>query len=326
MRIKIEENSLAVWIKTWLQPDIWVHIPLNSIYRIDFLTLFQYIVAMILITIVGTWLFIRIQHRPLIELKHATFKMGMGIIPEPIREHGTFEVRSVIQTFNQMLLKVKVLKDDHTLLMAGVSHDLRNPLTRISLATSMMTMIDSDLAKSINQDITECNAIIKQFIDYLRTDYEMILEPIDLNAMLNEIVAAESNCGIVMETNIFPSRLTVNAHPLSLKRAATNMIINAMKYGNGWVKLSSGRELMRCWFQVEDNGLSIKPEKFQHLLQPFLRGERTHKTDGSGLGLAIVQRIVNMHGGTLHIGTSKRGGLLLRVYIPLKILSVKKIC
>ncbi len=212
---------------------------------------------------------------------------------------------------------VKQLADDRTLLMAGVSHDLRTPLTRIRLATEMMSAEDGYLAESINKDIEECNAIIEQFIDYLRTGQEMPTESSDLNAILGEVVAAESGYERVIETALSPGELMMNVHPLSIKRAAVNMVVNAARYGNGWIKVSSGRELQRGWFQVEDDGPGIKPEELKHLLQPFVRGDSARSTSGTGLGLAIVQRIIDAHDGELDIGTSERGGLLIRAYIPL---------
>lgn len=98
-------------------------------------------------------------------------RLGRGIIPLPLREYGASEVRSVTRAFNQMASGVKLLADGRTLLMAGVSHDLRTPLARIRLAIEMMSVEDGYLAESINKDIKECNAIIEQFIDYLRTGY-----------------------------------------------------------------------------------------------------------------------------------------------------------
>ncbi|WP_322872793.1 histidine kinase dimerization/phospho-acceptor domain-containing protein, partial [Acinetobacter baumannii] len=114
-------------------------------------------------------------------------RQGKGIIPPPLREYGASEVRSVTRAFNHMAAGVKQLADDRTLLMAGVSHDLRTPLTRIRLATEMMSEQDGYLAESINKDIEECNAIIEQFIDYLRTGQEMPMEMADLNAVLGEV-------------------------------------------------------------------------------------------------------------------------------------------
>ena len=246
VRVEVNKSSPVVWLKTWLSPNIWVRVPLTEIHQGDFSPLFRYTLAIMLLAIGGAWLFIRIQNRPLVDLEHAALQVGKGIIPPPLREYGASEVRSVTRAFNHMAAGVNQLANDRTLLMAGVSHDLRTPLTRIRLATEMMGEEDGYLAESINKDIEECNAIIEQFIDYLRT----------------------------------------------------------------------GQETHRAWFQVEDDGPGIKPEQRKHLFQPFVRGDSARSTSGTGLGLAIVQRIIDNHNGMLEIGTSGRGGLSIRAWLP----------
>lgn len=196
-----------VWLKTWLSPNIWVRVPLTEIHQGDFSPLFRYTLAIMLLAIGGAWLFIRIQNRPLVDLEHAALQVGRGIIPPPLREYGASEVRSVTRAFNHMAAGVKQLADDRTLLMAGVSHDLRTPLTRIRLATEMMGEEDGYLAESINKDIEECNAIIEQFIDYLRTGQEMPVELVDLNAVLGEVIAAESGYEREIATDLQPGEI-----------------------------------------------------------------------------------------------------------------------
>nr|ARG47671.1 cph8 (G722V) [Cloning vector pJFR1] len=218
-----------------------------------------------------------------------------------------------------MAAGVKQLADDRTLLMAGVSHDLRTPLTRIRLATEMMSEQDGYLAESINKDIEECNAIIEQFIDYLRTGQEMPMEMADLNAVLGEVIAAESGYEREIETALYPGSIEVKMHPLSIKRAVANMVVNAARYGNGWIKVSSGTEPNRAWFQVEDDGPGIAPEQRKHLFQPFVRGDSARTISGTGLGLAIVQRIVDNHNGMLELGTSERVGLSIRAWLPVPV-------
>ncbi|CAM3333458.1 MULTISPECIES: two-component system sensor histidine kinase EnvZ [Yersinia] len=324
VRVEVNKNSPVVWLKTWLSPDIWVRVPLTEIHQGDFSPLFRYTLAIMLLAVGGAWLFIRIQNRPLVELEHAALQVGKGNIPPPLREYGASEVRSVTRAFNQMASGVKLLADDRTLLMAGVSHDLRTPLTRIRLATEMMAEEDGYLSESINKDIEECNAIIEQFIDYLRTGEEMPTETCDLNAILGEVIAAESGYEREIETDLCDGEVKVEMHPLSIKRALANMVVNAARYGNGWIKVSSGTELQRAWFQVEDDGPGIKPEELKHLFQPFVRGDSARSTSGTGLGLAIVQRILDAHSGMLDIGTSEKGGLCIRAYLPLP-LDVKSV-
>lgn len=319
VRVEVNKSSPVVWLKTWLSPNIWVRVPLTEIHQGDFSPLFRYTLAIMLLAIGGAWLFIRIQNRPLVDLEHAALKVGKGIIPPPLREYGASEVRSVTRAFNHMAAGVKQLADDRTLLMAGVSHDLRTPLTRIRLATEMMGQEDGYLAESINKDIEECNAIIEQFIDYLRTGQETILEMTDLNSVLGEVVAAESGYEREIETGLQPGELRININPLSIKRAVANMVVNAARYGNGWIKVSSGCELNRAWLQVDDDGPGIEPDQLEHLFQPFVRGDSARSTSGTGLGLAIVQRIIDNHHGQLELGKSERGGLRIRAYLPLPV-------
>lgn len=306
-------------MKTWLSPNIWVRVPLTEIHQGDFSPLFRYTLAIMLLAIGGAWLFIRIQNRPLVDLEHAALQVGRGIIPPPLREYGASEVRSVTRAFNHMAAGVKQLADDRTLLMAGVSHDLRTPLTRIRLATEMMGEEDGYLAESINKDIEECNAIIEQFIDYLRTGQEMPMELADLNSVLGEVIAAESGYEREIATDLQAGEIPLRIHPLSIKRALANMVVNAARYGNGWIKVSSGSEASSAWFQVEDDGPGIKPEQREHLFQPFVRGDSARSTSGTGLGLAIVQRIIDNHNGRLEIGSSERGGLLIRAWLPVPV-------
>lgn len=207
VRVEVNKSSPVVWLKTWLSPNIWVRVPLTEIHQGDFSPLFRYTLAIMLLAIGGAWLFIRIQNRPLVDLEHAALQVGRGIIPPPLREYGASEVRSVTRAFNHMAAGVKQLADDRTLLMAGVSHDLRTPLTRIRLATEMMGEEDGYLAESINKDIEECNAIIEQFIDYLRTGQEMPMELTDLNAVLGEVIAAESGYEREIATDLQPGEI-----------------------------------------------------------------------------------------------------------------------
>lgn len=97
-------------------------------------------------------------------------------------------------------------------------------------------------------------------------------------------------------------------HPLSIKRAVANMVVNAARYGNGWIKVSSGTEPNRAWFQVEDDGPGIAPEQRKHLFQPFVRGDSARTISGTGLGLAIVQRIVDNHNGCWSLAPASGAG------------------
>ncbi len=316
VRVSVQKSESVMWINTWLSPEIWVRVPLSEIQSGDFAPLFKYSIAIIVLSVLGAWLFVKIQSRPLTELEQAAIQVGKGVIPPPIREHGASELCSVTRAFNQMTAGVKQLAEDRTLLMAGISHDLRTPLTRIRLATEMMSPEDDYLSKSINKDIEECDEIIGQFIDYLRTGEDMPMQIEDITTLLKEIVLAERNDnGFELETDLYEGPLYANIHPLSIKRAIANLVVNAKRYGHGWLKISSGRGDKLVWFQVEDNGPGIEDDKVYALFQPFFRGESARNTAGTGLGLAILQRIVDSHNGEIEISRGERGGLLVRIFL-----------
>lgn len=317
VRVEITKRCPVIWLKTWLSPDVWARVPLTEIHQEDFLPLIGSILAIVLLAIGGSWLFVRIQNRSLVDLEQAALQIGRGIIPPPLREYGSSEVCSVTRAFNQMATGMKLLEDDRTLLMAGVSHDLRSPLMRMRLAVEMMTSDDASIAQSIKRDIEECNTIIGQFIAYLRIGQEVQTEATDLNELLNKAVSAEQRHGYVLENAVPSSKLILPIHLLSIKRALANLLTNASLYGGGWIRISSGKDRGYAWFQIEDNGPGIPPDKMKQLFQPFVRGDSARSAQGTGLGLAIVQRIIDAHQGKIETGKSEKGGLLIRVYLPL---------
>ncbi|MBS9431952.1 two-component system sensor histidine kinase EnvZ [Photorhabdus hainanensis] len=316
LRLEINTDSPILWLNSYLAPDIWVRVPLTEIEQNQFSPIFRYTLAILLLIFGCIWLYIRFQNRPLLEMEYAARQTGKGIMMPSVREAGSLEVRAAIRSFNQMSAGIKLLESDRTILIAGVSHDLRTPLTRIRLATEMMSKEDAYLSESINKDIEECNAIIEQFIDYLRTGQEMPMEFCELNAILKEVISAENGYEQDIENHLSLNPITVNANPISIKRALANLLVNANRYGNGWIKVSSGQTNKFAWFQVEDNGAGIKQEDLPRLFQPFVRGERARSSSGTGLGLAIVQRIIDAHDGKIEMGVSLRGGLSIRVCIP----------
>lgn len=295
VRLEIAKEHPFLWLNSYLAPNVWIRLPLTEIGQNQFAVVFRYTLAIFLTIFAITWLYIRYQSRPLFVLENYAKQMGKGVMVPAIKEEGSLEIRYVIRAFNRMSSGIKMLENDRTILMAGVSHDLRTPLTRIRLATEMMNEKDQYLAESINKDIEECDAIIEQFMDYIRTGREMNMEFCDLNKVLLEAVNAESSFLPNIETQISSSPIIINANVIAIKRAVTNMLVNAFRYGNGWVKVSSGVIKDHAWFQVEDDGAGIKKESIQHLFQPFVQGERARSNGGTGLGLAIIRRIIDAH-------------------------------
>ncbi|WP_428773745.1 two-component system sensor histidine kinase EnvZ [Vibrio sp.] len=319
VRLMLGEESYVLWMKIDSLPGSLLRIPLSELQEEDFAPLFRNSLVAALLIIIGGWLFIRLQNRPLITLAKAAKEVGRGEIPPPLPVKGATEIRSVTKAFNQMAKGIEALEDDRALLMAGISHDLRTPLTRIRLATEMMSPEDSYLAEGIIGDIEECNEIISQFMDYLKPLDQQDFVPVELNEIANEVAVAEGGYEHRIDTDLQAGKEALGS-PIAIKRAVTNLVVNAIRYGNGWVKISTGITADRklVWVCVEDNGPGIDMSQVARLFEPFARGDTARGSEGTGLGLAIVKRIASQHHGSVSVTNRSEGGLKAQISFPVQ--------
>ncbi|UJF20078.1 two-component system sensor histidine kinase EnvZ [Vibrio sp. SS-MA-C1-2] len=316
VRLASSQKSYILWIQTQSLPNYWIRIPLSELQPDDFTPFFLYSLLITFFIVVGGWMFIRRQNRPLVELEKAAIEVGKRKIPAQLPVKGASEIQAVTYSFNQMIESIQKHEEDRALLLAGISHDLRTPLTRIRLATEMMSPEDSYLAESINKDIEESNEIISQFINYLRSSQEQDVEDVDLNLLLDDVANSENSVEREIETDFGDIPSPVVGNPVAIKRAISNIVVNAARYGNGWIKISSGTTVdqQHAWFMVEDNGPGIAEENLEHLFQPFTRGDSARgSSNGSGLGLAILRKIIDQHSGEVLITNRSAGGLRVQV-------------
>ncbi|MEX0444670.1 ATP-binding protein [Xenorhabdus sp. SGI246] len=313
--------------------------------KILFISVLSYIFISVLATVLfvstAFWFYLRAQKQHLTTIQQAIIKMGKGQVVTALPESGAPAIQSVIRAFNQMSVRVKSLEDERVIFMAGISHDLRTPLTRIRLAIEMIGGEDDFLYESINRDIEECNTIINQFINYQRSGLDAVIVRCELNQLIEDVIGAEkavmaektntennNSAEKNIEDNLSAVPVFIMANPLSVKRVLANMFTNAHRYGNGWIRISSGATEQFGWFQIEDNGTGITQEEAEILFQPFRQGKQSysnklhhhnihHHNSGVGLGLAIIRRIIDKHDGYLDISRSEKGGLSIRAYIPL---------
>ncbi|KHT43098.1 two-component system sensor histidine kinase EnvZ [Vibrio sinaloensis] len=318
VRMMLGSESYVLWMKIDSLPGSLLRIPLSELQEEDFTPLFRNSLIMALLIIAGGWLFIRLQNRPLIALERAAKGVGRGEIPPPIPEKGASEIRSVTRAFNQMSKGIQALEEDRALLMAGISHDLRTPLTRIRLATEMMSPEDSYLAEGIIGDTEECNEIISQFMDYLKPVNKQSFIEVDLNDIADDVASSEGGYEVQIETQLYQPMKETLGSPIAIKRAVSNLVVNALRYGNGWVKVSTGitADSKLVWVCVEDNGPGIEQSQIGKLFEPFTRGDTARGSEGTGLGLAIVKRIVSQHNGSVIVNNRSGGGLKVQISFP----------
>ncbi len=321
VRLVLGADSYVLWMQCDAMPGYFMRIPLSELQEEDFSPLFHYSLIIAFMVIAGGWLFIRIQNRPLVALEQAALQVARGETPPHLPEKGASEIRAVTKSFNRMSEGIKQLEDDRALLLAGVSHDLRTPLTRIRLATEMMSPEDGYLAESMIKDTEECNEIISQFMDYLKSTKQLEEEDLDLNILLQEVAEAEGGYEREIELELGDIPGIVRANAVAIKRSVANLVVNAIRYGNGWVKISSGVTADRktVWFCVEDDGPGIEPDQVAKMFQPLTRGDsaRGSEAEGTGLGLAIVKRIIDQHDGAIQVTNRSAGGLKVQVSLSL---------
>lgn len=320
VRMMLGTDSYVLWMKIESLPGSLLRIPLSELQEEDFTPLFRNSVIMALLIVAGCWLFIRLQNRPLIALEKAAKVVGRGEIPPPLVEQGASEIRSVTRAFNQMSKGIQALEEDRALLMAGISHDLRTPLTRIRLATEMMSPEDSYLAEGIISDTEECNEIISQFMDYLKPVNKESFVEVALNEIASDVASAEGGYEMEIDTHWHPALKPISGSPIAIKRAISNLVVNAVRYGNGWVKISTGMtaDSKLAWVSIEDNGPGIKQSDIGKLFEPFTRGDTARGSEGTGLGLAIVKRIMSQHSGSVIVNNRSGGGLKVQLSFPVR--------
>jgi two-component system osmolarity sensor histidine kinase EnvZ len=318
VRITSGEQYLF-WIRPPQNPTIWLKIPLTGLREANYNPLIIVLVALGCLSVIGGWLFVRQINRPLKALQLAANDVGRGDFPKPITERGTTEVVAVTQAFNHMSRGIKQLEDDRNLLMAGISHDLRTPLTRIRLAAEMISKQDEFLKEGIASDIEDMNSIIDQFIDYIRYDNKTKPALSNLNRLIAEVAQAETVIGrhIGIAGDDLPQ---IPLRFVAIKRVLANLIQNALRYSDGDLLIESGIEKDGhfVFFEVCDNGPGIPNAEIERLFLPFTQGDKARGTDGSGLGLAIIKRIVDKHGGRVLLKNREQGGLAAKVLLPIE--------
>ena len=270
--------------------------------------------------LIAAFVFARYLARPLRELTSAVTRVGRGETPPPLPESGPSEIAAVNRGFNTMTANLRQIEQDRAVLLAGVSHDLRTPLSRLRLGVEMGTR-DDTLRTGMVADIEEMDRIIGQFLDFARSDGATVFEAADLDAIVGACVDRNVNAGKpVSFTPGHGPPLPVKATAIS--RLVANLVDNALAYGAPPVEVATSFSGDTALILVSDRGPGIAPDQVERLKQPFTRAtEARARADGgagAGLGLAIVDRIARLHGGRFDLLPREGGGTLARVTLPIK--------
>lgn len=270
-----------------------------------------------LVLLVALWA-VRRATRPLAAFAQAAERLGLDITAERVAEAGPLEVRSAAAALNRMQERLRRFVDDRTQMLAAISHDLRTPITRLRLRAELIE--DAELERKTLADLEEMQAMLDEALAFARQE-DAAEKPLrfDLAILLQTVCEEWEDMGAAA---IYegPPHLVFLGRPGSLKRAFTNLISNAVRYGgNATVGLAAAAQAIVA--SVSDTGPGIPDAELEQVFQPFYRLEtsRSRETGGVGLGLAVVRSVVTLHGGSVRLENRPEGGLKAIVTLPVPV-------
>jgi two-component system osmolarity sensor histidine kinase EnvZ len=273
--------------------------------------------ATVLLTTVAI-LFIRNQVRAIERLAAAAEAFGKGADAR-LKPHGAREVRAAARAFLDMRERIQRHIDQRTALLASVSHDLRTPLTRLKLELALAR--PSKRLEAMKQDVGEMEHMIDEYLAFARVSHGgqggEAVETVGLRALLEEVSVGAARAGARVRVQADPS-LTAEVRPNALKRALSNLIMNAAVHGERVEVAARRRPSGGVEITVDDDGPGIPAEQREEAFKPFNRLDeaRNQNVKGVGLGLAIARDVARGHGGDIRLDRSPLGGLRAVVRLP----------
>ncbi|MBN9509736.1 MAG: HAMP domain-containing protein [Alphaproteobacteria bacterium] len=258
-------------------------------------------------------LFMRNQVRAIRRLADAAEAFGMGRDQGPIKPEGASEVRQAGTAFNRMQERIRRFLQQRTEMLAGVSHDLRTPLTRLRLALAMLPAgreLSDDVA-AMSADVEEMERLIESYLAFARGERVEQARPTDLAVVLEEVAAGARRTGAEVQVEA-PSALVLPLRADAVRRALTNLVDNARRHARRIALGAMQQDDRVVQVTVDDDGPGIPPDARESLFRPFASGA----AGGTGLGLTIARDIVRAHGGDIVLEDSPLGGLRARVQLP----------
>lgn len=281
-------------------------------YRVSASNPHQLLVLMVVVSLLMTliaYLFLRNQLRPVKRLAAAAEAFGRGRVV-PYRPSGATEVRAAGHAFLDMRMRIERQTQQRTLMLSGVSHDLRTPLTRMKLSLSMLD--DNAETEDLSRDVAEMEEMLATFLDFARLEALDDSVECDPAEVAGEAVARAHRAGHAVALGRIDGAEPVMLRPQAMARALDNLLGNAVRYGTR-ARLSVAVTERAVVFSVEDDGPGIPPEARDEAMKPFQRldtARNQNRGGGVGLGLAIAADIARQHGGVLRLGDSADlGGL-----------------
>jgi two-component system osmolarity sensor histidine kinase EnvZ len=290
-----------------------VEAPRKRLYTATFSVFVLWLVGSSLLLFAIAAAFMRNQVRAIRRLAAAAEAFGLGRDPGPIKPEGATEVRQAAAAYNRMQERIRRFLQQRTEMLAGVSHDLRTPLTRLRLALAMLPADEAmrqDIA-DMTGDVAEMDRIIDAYLSFARGEGVEQARPTDLGAVLGDVVAGARRGGAEVALDV-PSGLTMPLRADAVRRAVTNLVDNACRHARHVVLAAMRLGDRFVQVTVDDDGPGIPADRREGAFRPFESGA----AGGTGLGLSIARDIVRAHGGDIVLEDSPLGGLRARIQLP----------
>ena len=326
-----------LWVQDSRDTSFWIRESVVYYSQYSSVLLFLFLIGLPILTLLTIILLARQLNRPLRHLQRAaTNYIRLGHATTLPTNNGPTEIRQVNTAFNRLFTTLNQAQKERTIMLAGISHDLRTPLTRMRLTAEMLP--DEFFREGLIYDIEDMDAILEQFISFMKDGSDEPVRLTNLDTIFKEIMVQFAPMKFVYQSECDKA---VPIRPLSIKRLIINLVNNANRYGKPPIYLSATitptfieteviaedevvsesevdreaqEQLVIC---VRDCGDGVAEDQLERIMQPFERGETARTTQGSGLGLAIVSRIARLHHGQVEAINHPHGGLQVCVRIPL---------
>ncbi len=277
--------------------------------------LLVHLILLVMVLVAALYVAARGITRPLLRLARAAETIGRGERAPPLPEQGVRELREAAHAFNSMQERLHRYLDSRTAVLAAMSHDLKTPLTRLRLQVETL-LDDVSLRARLGRELDEMESMVRGALGLFRgLDEQDVVEPIDVDALIEAVRLGFTEMGhevsvVGHASEPFPGR------PQALKRCLTNLVSNAVKFGERAEIVVHDGAVLRIL--VSDTGPGIPVHALERVFEPFFRLEssRNRDTGGTGLGLSIARDLAQAHGGTLQLRNRPTGGLEAELRLP----------
>ncbi len=316
---QIDSVSSNQQVRVWVQLPggvMSVRLPRSRLFSDTTYIFIAWMVGSSVVLFAVATFFMRNQVRPIRRLAKAAESFGRGIDVPDFKPQGAAEVRLAARAFLQMRERIRRQIDQRTIMLAGVSHDLRTPLTRMKLQLAMANEDDPEVA-NLASDVIEMERMVEGYLAFAAGEGEEEPKTRRLSKFLGEVIDQATQNGAKVDLCLDDDP-EITLRPAAMRRCLNNLLSNALRYGSE-VQVRAKARKKRAEIIIDDDGPGIPAERREDVFRPFYRLDesRNPSTGGTGLGMTIARDVVRGHGGELTLADSPMGGLRAQIWLPL---------